>query len=934
MLRLKALQMYNWGYAPYQEPLPVGDITLLRGNNGSGKTTYLTGIALLLGMRQPRHQSIDRYLHPGADWAFIRGLAHNEPDAGGNRPFDEILPATYEDTVTLACVLEVKGGRWQRSYYIVPGDFTPDPEGKVEKEFQYTQTDYRKMLSYVGVRDALLRLLEMGLFGVQDISRDPASRFQFFLNLVGDEDIQQQYDSARQAWIAQQQQTLHLVDELTRAEEKLKQLETQVQIAKQRRRHRASAERARAFLPHAEIRERRIQIGEAGRERDAANAEIDRLRREMASLESERAKWASEYEAFREGFEAWREARDRAEGAAREAGTTFAERQRDLGQQESYVEALRSLPDTSPEDARAALDVADHALYEARAKLEKLESRREELEAEIDRLAHDIPTFPPYVERFLEALREAEIPHLLAADAVEVTDPAWLAAVEGRLGGERFTVIVEDETDQIRAKRIGERLRYRHFVSPPNARTGAPEVADSLWEVVQVTDSRAAGWLYGRLSDVRRVESVDGGHALAAQGVTTITQEAYLQVRRGGRSVWPGDLVCGREARRVRLDAARSALAELLPQAESARVRRDEAEERFRAASEALQAALERAKLPDAETKLAALREEVENLRAEYERLDAAYRASKAREDDFMQRDGAWRTQKARLEMQERGLESELKAAAAERDAAESTIDKLEGDIRSFEPEAKPLDEEMAAMFAREPLSAETYKRHLREAQDALAELPAPESEDAEQVIEHLYEGQKERTDKLRVEVHEMREREQEYQRLYREARLDFKNYVENLFNRQIHRSFRDLCGHVQARGSVELKGDDRDNWHMNVRIGFHEKPAYPLEDAPLSQGQKVMTGLFLVLSALQAVGATPILLLDELMSTLDEINAPSVLDGLRSTGAQCLVATPHIRPQADAVADALWALQPLADGGDHAPPVGVLVRGNGHVDE
>jgi hypothetical protein len=54
------------------------------------------------------------------------------------------------------------------------------------------------------------------------------------------------------------------------------------------------------------------------------------------------------------------------------------------------------------------------------------------------------------------------------------------------------------------------------------------------------------------------------------------------------------------------------------------------------------------------------------------------------------------------------------------------------------------------------------------------------------------------------------------------------------------------------------------------------------------------------------------------------------VLQGLRSTGAQCLVATPHIRPQADAVADALWALEPLGEGERYAAPVGVLVRNNG----
>ena len=62
-------------------------------------------------------------------------------------------------------------------------------------------------------------------------------------------------------------------------------------------------------------------------------------------------------------------------------------------------------------------------------------------------------------------------------------------------------------------------------------------------------------------------------------------------------------------------------------------------------------------------------------------------------------------------------------------------------------------------------------------------------------------------------------------------------------------------------------------------------------------------------------------------MSTLDEYYAPLVLDQLRVTDAQCFVATPHVRPQADAIADAIWAFQPRAEGAPYAPPVGVLRR-------
>ena len=147
---------------------------------------------------------------------------------------------------------------------------------------------------------------------------------------------------------------------------------------------------------------------------------------------------------------------------------------------------------------------------------------------------------------------------------------------------------------------------------------------------------------------------------------------------------------------------------------------------------------------------------------------------------------------------------------------------------------------------------------------------------------------------------------------------------------KRIHKQYGPLaiCAQADGRGDIRVTGND-DNWGLEVRVGFHDKPRLSLENAPLSQGQEVMTGLFLVLAALQTVRATPILLLDELMSTLDEVNAPLVLSRLQMAGAQCFVATPHIRPQADAISDVVWVLQPRVEGDSHAPPVGMLTRGS-----
>ena len=79
MLQLLAFQSYNWGYTPFMEPLPIGLLTLCYGNNGSGKTTYLTGIGLLLGVaRLPTGHTYDRYVREGENWAFLKGSWRRE----------------------------------------------------------------------------------------------------------------------------------------------------------------------------------------------------------------------------------------------------------------------------------------------------------------------------------------------------------------------------------------------------------------------------------------------------------------------------------------------------------------------------------------------------------------------------------------------------------------------------------------------------------------------------------------------------------------------------------------------------------------------------------------------------------------------------------------------------------------------------------------
>lgn len=238
---------------------------------------------------------------------------------------------------------------------------------------------------------------------------------------------------------------------------------------------------------------------------------------------------------------------------------------------------------------RGLRDQLAQLVHQRERQHESLVTQHRQKKTEIERLeAHQV-SYPPYVERALAAIRvqcPAADPRVLC-DHVEVKDPRWQSAIEGYLGGARFSILVEPayEAQAIRIVRglPGRDNKARIIQGEKAARDAARQSlhADSIIQVLDFTHATARHYLTASYGGVLRVESAEELRAtprgLTADGMAS-----------GSYSMWrcdlpDGELVFGAAARERALRAKQEEL-------ERIQNERGQAQERLQQAADLLKA--------------------------------------------------------------------------------------------------------------------------------------------------------------------------------------------------------------------------------------------------------------------------------------------------------------------------------------------------------
>jgi DNA repair exonuclease SbcCD ATPase subunit len=156
-------------------------------------------------------------------------------------------------------------------------------------------------------------------------------------------------------------------------------------------------------------------------------------------------------------------------------------------------------------------------VHTRKGRYHSLGSLREEKKREIGKLGANQVTYPAFIERTLSAIRQqcpAADPHVLC-DHVEIKDPRWQMAIEGYIGGSRFSILVDGkyEAEAIKIVRgmSGRDNRAKVIQGEKAAKDAARVTLDqsSIIHVLEFTHAVAKAYMIASYGSVLRVPSAE-----------------------------------------------------------------------------------------------------------------------------------------------------------------------------------------------------------------------------------------------------------------------------------------------------------------------------------------------------------------------------------------------------------------------------------------
>ena len=894
-MRFTRLELLHWDIQANQVLVLQPGVNLLTGENGSGKTSILDAIKVVLGgTKIGGDRSVEDYLvAQAAPYVMIRLVADNRPADGTNvRPFDRVQP-TEAEHFTLAVIYEASEEGYAAKWYFCPGDVSPLVRGFDGRAFT-RKSDYTARLDKLGMGRSFRKLLCTQQGEIASLCGEkPEQLFDLLFDFIGGKEVLEEWEALRRAFDKQQRGHDDRARVLGQRETELDRLRERKRVHDRYRRELRELRLAREALPLASVAESERQVAELREQRRNLTASRD--------LELEREQQAGrELDVLAESDAGLTV---RAEELGREGEALDARYRAKLKEQAGVdgewqpLERLRAEVEPHPvrdlTGLEAALTQLEDELADQRHQLQAIADREQGLKDELARLDEGLLTPPEEVDPFRAELRKHDIAHHLLMDLIEPLDDRddSRRALESYLGDFRFAVAVPDVKSFARATELARTHRFPFYVLSPDVRSRQPtKGTHPFLDQIRVQDPKYKGLITQVLRGVRWLEG-KVEDTLREPGTALIDRDGYVLDRKGGRFQGEDHYFLGRSALERRRKQVETELDELAGKVIERRARVEElrgtqrrvqkeiAEESRR--REWVQQQPEHRRLSELRGRISTELDALENERRKHQQavtaLEELRRGLAAKKAQLEERS---RTAKTRGE----GVEKEASRLATALRAAEASLARCVSDV--------PETTTDAARAYGEGKSPSFLQSTIASAQDRVASFSEAERDENlpanVETLEKQVEAVRGELARLAAQVEEARQAAERAHEQYKTAtRRVFRHYFALL--QQAGESLG-----LRLEGSPRPREDGR--FAIDLQVAAGDKALVPYSSPSLSGGQKAALSMLMAMTTLRVHddgGGARFFLVDEPFSASDTHKIQELGAFLASTGAQYIVSMP-----------------------------------------
>ncbi|MEC1722183.1 AAA family ATPase [Schinkia azotoformans] len=912
-LHLLSVEAEGFSYLPRQVILIHESITVVNGENGSGKTTFLNMLRVLFGATKfdNGHTFKTFFERDHVHFIYIIGRFDNtiHPEYQ-KRPFQEI--GKYNDRVSVVCRL-TNDNPVKREFLIFDGNF--DLEIHLKDNIKWLEVGhYLSHMEQVGMSKALANVFSLYQGNTEKLlGLNEEQLADYLLQICGEQEridkfnnikinLEELYKQYQELGRQKQQEEL-VIQNVKQKIDRIKQIK---QNEQQLEENQFNKELAVVKDMKEIMNEQEALLNTLKDEKLLIEQNINTTNNDINTTNHEIEKYSNALSNVNKKIDD----NHRQTISLTEKKINLETKANDLLR---FINKYKHIVPVSLEKLNHELsDITD--LYKRQVTIvQNLQHKEDTIMGKI----HHIKTthsahYPSIVSKMIEKLKERQLNHLLLAEQLEITDNKWRHAIEALLGAERFTITV-DEHAIIETMKIAQEIGYPYWISPFKP-VSLSYKNESILSKVNVLDERITGYIE-RFKNFMMAESMEAAWDWVQKDFNALLYKPtpYQVISRGGRSIHPNGIYCGRKSYLLQLEQLQEDLNNIQQKLDSEKAKENELQIELESVNKAIEDQKMRALIPDKENEHLSLTGDLQIVLNSLTDFNVQIQSLRKEREKVQQLASKYSRRHGKLNYALTNLQSKQKEIFQKQSDIMTSLDTLKSQYNSTvsklsKDQIKKLSD---CSYLESIKTVEHYTTLISSLQNMIQQLrntgePIQPGEENIVALEEKYNIHLKLLQNHLNEISETEAKLENLRKKHDEAQEEYLEMVEEVF-RKVKKSLEELAAQGNINATLKLINVGNERWKIDYKVGFHGKvPVSYRTKTAFSGGQKVIISLLLTLSAIQADGMLNFMILDEPFAHLDQERTELVSQFLKKTGAQYIIAMPY--------SENLKLLYPFAD--------------------